>query len=323
MFVIDRDGRYLDFHARDEKQLFVPPEHFLGRTVADVMPPELAEKFLKALERARTSVEPVVIDYEIKMGESRHYEARLVPADDGRVVSIVRDVTEPKRAIELNEALAGRIIVSQEQERQRIARELHDDLSQKMALLNLEVAQIADEVPFDEPRTRLVKLSYQVGEIANELSDLSHKLHPSRLQALGLKESVRLLCDEISEQRQVNVVFRSAELPRSVDPGVSLCLYRITQEALHNVAKHSRARHASVELTREGNHLHLQIVDTGVGFDPAAVNRAGLGLVSMRERVGVLKGHLSILASPGAGTRIGVRVPLAPTQHEGQSIKSA
>ncbi len=323
MFVIDREGRYLDFHARDEKQLFVPPQGFLGRTVAEVMPPEIAEKFTKALERARTSAEPVVIDYELTTGESRHFEARLVPADDGRVVSIVRDVTEPKRAIELNEALAGRIIVSQEQERQRIARELHDDLSQKMALLNLEVAQIADEVALDEPRTRLVKLSYRVGEIANELSDLSHKLHPSRLQALGLKESVRLLCDEISEQRKVSVVFRSAELPRSVDPGVSLCLYRIAQEALHNVAKHSRALHASVELTREGNHLHLQIADTGIGFDPVAVNRAGLGLVSMRERVGVLKGHLSIHASPGAGTRIGVRVPLAPTQHEGQSIRSA
>ncbi len=322
MFVIDRDGRYLDFHARDEKQLFASPERFLGRTIADVMPPELSDKFTKALEQAQTSVDPVVIDYEIDMGEARHFEARLVRADNGRVVSIVRDVTEPKRAIELNQALAGRIIVSQEQERQRIARELHDDLSQKIALLNLEVAQIADEVPLDEPRTRLVKLSYQVGEIANDLSDLSHKLHPSRLQALGLKESVRLLCDEISEQRQVNVVFRSAELPRLVDPGVSLCLYRITQEALHNVAKHSRARHASVDLTREGNHLHLQIADTGIGFDPVAVNRAGLGLVSMRERVGVLKGHLSIHASPGAGTRIGVRVPLA-SQHEGQSIKSA
>jgi signal transduction histidine kinase len=257
------------------------------------------------------------------MGELRHYEARLVPADNGRVVSIVRDVTEPKRAIELNHALAGRIIVSQEQERQRIARELHDDLSQKMALLNLEVAQIADQVPLEEPRTRLVKLSSQVGEIANDLSDLSHKLHPSRLQALGLKESVRLLCDEITEQRKVNVVFRSAEIPRLVDPGVSLCLYRITQEALHNVAKHSRARHASVELTREGNHLHLQIADSGIGFDPVAVNGAGLGLVSMRERVGVLKGNLSINASPCAGTRIGVRVPLVPQQHEGQSIKSA
>jgi PAS domain S-box-containing protein len=323
MFVIDRDGTYLDFHVRDEKHLFVSPDSFLGRKVTDVMPPELADMFMKALERTRTSVEPVVIDYELTMGELRHYEARLVPADNGRVVSIVRDVTEPKRAIELNHALAGRIIVSQEQERQRIARELHDDLSQKMALLNLEVAQIADQVPLEEPRTRLVKLSSQVGEIANDLSDLSHKLHPSRLQALGLKESVRLLCDEITEQRKVNVVFRSAEIPRLVDPGVSLCLYRITQEALHNVAKHSRARHASVELTREGNHLHLQITDSGIGFDPVAVNGAGLGLVSMRERVGVLKGNLSIHASPGAGTRIGVRVPLAPLQHEGQSIKSA
>jgi PAS domain S-box-containing protein len=324
MFVLDRNGRYLDFHAREKHSLFVSPGSFLGRTVSEVMPPDLADMFMKAIERTLTSAEPVVIDYQLTVGEVRHYEARLVPADNGRVMSIVRDVTDSKRAIELNHALAGRIIVSQEQERQRIARELHDDLSQKMALLNLEVAQIADEVALDQSRTRLVKLSYQVGEIANDLSDLSHKLHPSRLQALGLKESVRLLCSEVSEQRQIDVVFHSAELPRSVDPGVSLCLYRIAQEALHNVAKHSRARHASVELTREGNHLSLQITDSGIGFDPVAVNRSGLGLVSMRERVGVLKGHLSIHASPGSGTRIGVRVPLAPPQHEDHSvIKSA
>jgi len=319
VFVIDRDGRYVDYHARDLKMLFVPPEDFMGKTIKDVMPWPLADTFIDALERARTSDDPIIVDYELPLDELRHFEARFVPADDGRVLSVVRDVTESKRAVELNRALAGRIIVSQEQERQRIARELHDDLSQKIALLNLAVDQIADDVSSDGHRTRLEQVSSQIGEIAGDLTNVSHRLHPSRLQSLGLVESMRLLCSEISQRRQVNIEFSTAEFPTGVDPRVSLCLYRIAQEALHNIAKHSQARAASVEITRDGDDVHLQIADSGVGFDPVALDNAGLGLVSMRERVGVLKGDLVITASPGGGTRIGVRVPLIPPAREGHS----
>jgi len=316
VFVIDRNGRYVDYHARDQRLLFVPPETFLGKTIAEIMPRALAEMLMDALERTRTSDEPIIVHYELPLDELRHFEARFVPADNGRVLSVVRDITESKRAIEVNRALVGRIIVSQEQERQRIARELHDDMSQKIGLLNLEVDQIADEVAADTHRNRLEQVSSQIGEIAGDLSNLSHRLHPSRLQTLGLIESVRLLCSEISQRRQVNIEFSSNELPTAVDPRVSLCLYRIAQEALHNVAKHSQARDASVELTREGNVVSLQIADTGIGFDPVALEHAGLGLVSMRERVGVLKGDLVITATPGGGTRIGVRVPLTPSSRE-------
>jgi PAS domain S-box-containing protein len=315
MFVLDGNGRYVDFHARDPKLLFVSPDVFLGRTLREVMPSGLGEMFMTAVERARTSEEPVIVNYELPVDEVRHFEARLMRADADRIISMVRDVTESRRATELNRALVGRLIVSQEQERQRIARELHDDLSQKIALLNLEVDQIADEVPAHGHRTRLEKVSSQVREIADDLSNLSHKLHPSRLQTLGLTESVRLLCREISQHRQVNVQFSSAELPQRVDPGVALCLYRIAQEALHNIAKHSQSRDASVHLTHEGDEVHLHIADSGVGFDPIAAGHGGLGLLSMRERVGILKGSLVINASPGQGTRIGVSVPLT-SRHE-------
>jgi signal transduction histidine kinase len=316
MFVIDRNGTYVDYHARDPGSLFASPDSFLGRNIREVMPAPLADTFMAALEQTIATDEPVVVDYELPMDELRHYEARLVPADEGRVLSIVRDVTESTRAIEMNRDLAGRLIVSQEEERQRIARELHDDLSQKIALLNLEVDQIAKDAGAEEHRSRLVHVSSKVREIASELSHLSHRLHPSRLETLGLIESVRLLCSEISQQRQLNVMFTSGGLPKSVDPGVALCLYRITQEALHNVAKHSQARVASVELTKEGDQLHLRIADSGVGFDPITKDRSGLGLMSMRERVGVLRGHLVISASPGRGTRIGVRVPLKPPRRD-------
>ena len=154
-------------------------------------------------------------------------------------------------------------------------------------------------------------MSSQVSEIADDLSNLSHTLHPSRLQTLGLTESVRLLCREISQLRQVNVQFSSVELPTPVEPAVALCLYRIAQEALHNIAKHSQARDASVHLTHATNHVHLHIEDSGVGFDPVVVDHGGLGLLSTRERVGILKGKLVINASPGRGTRIGVSIPVS------------
>jgi len=311
MFVLDGHGRYVDFHARDQNLLFVAPEAFMGRTLREVMPPELGEMFMAAVERARTSEETVVIEYELSMDQVRHFEARLVRANEDCIISIVRDVTELRRAAELNRGLARRLIVGQEQERQRIARELHDDLSQRIALLNLEVDQIADAVPVHPHRTRLEKVSSQVSEIADDLSNLSHTLHPSRLQTLGLTESVRLLCREISHLRQVNVQFTSVGVPSHVDSAVALCLYRIAQEAPHNIAKHSQVREASVHLTHERDQVHLQIEDSGVGFDPVVVHQGGLGLLSMRERVGILKGKLAINASPGHGTRIGVSLPVS------------
>jgi signal transduction histidine kinase len=292
--------------------LFVSPDVFLGRSVREIFPPALAEIFMDAIERSFQAQEPVIVEYELQVDEHRHFEARLVPADHGRVLSVIRDVTEAKRALELNRVLAGRLIVSQEAERQRIARELHDDLSQKISLLNIDIDQMARELPFLEHRARLDKLSSQAEEIASGLYDLSHELHPSRLHTLGLIESLRLLCHDVSQQSEMTVVFSEAVLPEGFDPSVSLCLYRITQEALHNAVKHSQAREASVRLERDGDDVQLEIADSGVGFDPVAADHAGLGLVSMRERVGVLKGQLLIQAVPGGGTRIRVRVPLTP-----------
>ncbi len=141
--------------GRDLNLLFVSPEAFLGRTLREVMPGELGEMFMAAVERARRGEEPVVVEYELSMDQVRHFEARLVRSDENCIISIVGDVTELRRAAELNRGLARRLIVSQEQERRRIARELHDDLGQRIALLNLEVDQIAGAVRVQSHRTRL------------------------------------------------------------------------------------------------------------------------------------------------------------------------
>lgn len=312
MFVQDRHGTFVDFHTRDPNLLYTPPETFLGKTIRDIMPPALADRFMSAIDEAHHTQEPVIVEYDLQVDEPRHFEARIVPADSERVLSIVRDVTVAKRAVELNRVLAGRVILSQEAERQRIARELHDDLGQKIALLNIDVGQLVRDLPLPEYRPHLGKLSSQVDEIARDLYDLSHKLHPSRLHMLGLVESVRILCHDVSQQGDLAITFSEDRVPDVVDPSVSLCLYRITQEALHNVGKHSRSCNASVRLERHGDEMLLIITDSGIGFNPCGAEHAGLGLASMRERVGILKGQLDIQAAPGGGTQILVRVPMTP-----------
>jgi PAS domain S-box-containing protein len=326
MFVLRRDGTYLDYHARDPSELFRPPEQFLGKTIRAIMPPELAETMMEALERSCTANEPVVLEYELNVGELHYYEARLVPSGNDQVLIIVRDVTDARRARELNRALAGRLIVSQEEERQRIARELHDDLSQKIAVLNIDVDRLSHQMPPSEHRTQLHRISDQVAEIAEHVHDLSYELHPVRLKALGLLESLRMLCSEFSIQREVHVTFTAADadMPLGIDPAISLCLYRIAQEALHNVARHSQADRASVRLFCDDGDICLQVSDAGVGFDPHSSRQTGLGLVSMRERVAVLNGKLAVHTALGRGTRIVVRIPLpVRNQHARSSVTAA
>ena len=326
MFVLRRDGTYVDYHARDPSVIYLPPEQFLGRTVRDIFSPDLAETVMEGIERCCVTGEPVVVEFELNVGYLRHNEARLVPLANDQVLSIVRDVTEARRAQELNRALAGRLIVSQEAERQRIARELHDDLSQKIAVLNIDVDRLSHQMQTSEHRTWLRRISAQVAEVAEHLHDLSYELHPARLQTLGLLESLRVMCSEFSHQRNIHVTFTAtdSELPLVIDPAVSLCVYRLTQEALHNVARHSHAAEATVQLSYEGGDVCLQIADSGVGFELHSSRHTGLGVVSMRERVGVLNGKLVIDTAPGRGTRIVARIPLPVSPHlDAYSVSSS
>jgi signal transduction histidine kinase len=311
MFVMLRDGTCVDYHARDPNLLFVPPSAFLGKKVHEVMPPPLASLFMDALQRACATDDPVVVEYELPMEEPRHFEARIVRAGADRLLSIVRDVTQEKRASEVNRDLAGRLIARQEIERQRIARELHDDVCQRLALLNIDIDAFAAQVDSEQWRARLYKLSAMTNEIARDVHHMSYELHPSRLRIVGLGAALQLLCRDASKQRNLRVAFTQGPIPPTVGSDIALCLYRIVQEALHNVARHSHAEEAHVRLTCDADgHIVLRIEDGGIGFDPRQVRRAGLGIVSMRERVTVVKGQLAIDAAPGGGTQITVRIPL-------------
>ncbi len=327
MFVMAPDGTYLDYYARDPADLYAPPERFLGRTIRDLMPPALAETFMDALARAQLTSDPVVIEYSLPIqGILRAYEARLVCDERRRIVSIVRDLTEHQISLDMlhrresalrasndrNRDLAGRLIASQEAERERIARELHDDLSQKLALLNIDLDQLTrrlagrDADLAEEARAT----SQRAAEIAGDVHELSHQLHPSKLKMLGLIRAMESVCRDVAVQTDLVVDFTHEGVPATVSPATSLCLYRILQEALHNVAKHSGATRAEVRLVRDRDTIFMRIDDQGAGFDPEALESTGLGLVSMRERVNHLGGRLTIGSARGAGTRIGVHLPL-------------
>jgi len=325
MFVLRRDGTYLDYQARDPQLLFAPPNVFLGRTVREIMPPALAEAMMEALDRACRSAGPIMLEYELPMDELRFFETRIVHAGGDQLVAIVRDVTEAKRESKLVRDLAGRLIARQEAERQRIARELHDDISQRISLLTLEIDETAAQLNSDKWRAHLRKLSALAAEIAGDVHQISYALHPSRLRALGLIDALRSLCAETSQQRQMDVRFTHGALPQLLDVNVSLCLYRIAQEALHNVIRHSGAREAQVTLSGDETHVALRVTDSGVGFNPGQLPSDSLGLASMQERVAYLKGRLVVDAMPGEGTRISVDIPIEPLAAipESSSVQSA
>ena len=159
---------------------------------------------------------------------------------------------------------------------------------------------------------RMQEFSAQVKRLSSEVHRLSHELHPAKLEQLGLVAAVRGFCNEFAMAHQMAIEFTDRAVPRAMPEDTALCLYRITQEALHNVVKHSGGTAARVELAMDGSELRLAIVDDGVGFDPETIRVNGsLGLVSMAERARFVHGRLSIESHPGKGTRIDVRVPIA------------
>jgi signal transduction histidine kinase len=211
--------------------------------------------------------------------------------------------------------LSGRLIRTQEEERSRLARELHDDFSQRLTALAIDLQRATaciSNSPIEATR-RIQEIQNRVGEIGADLHSLSHRLHSSTLEIMGLVLGVSSFCGEFAQQQHIQVDFAHNEVPRSIPPEVELCLFRIVQEGLRNVKKHSTAARAEVRLEATTNALYLSIADEGVGFDMTEKsNRTGLGIRSMQERLRLLGGRVEIRSWPGQGTKVEVWVPLNP-----------
>ena len=209
--------------------------------------------------------------------------------------------------------LTSGLLEAQEEERRRVARELHDDIGQRLAALaiEVEVLQQALGISPEQAQGKLVEFRKKIELLSEDLRRTARDLHPFTLTHLGLEPALRSFCREFSGLRQIKMRFAARTLPETLPPEVALCVYRVVQEALGNVARHSGAKHAQVSISARDDALHVAIRDDGRGFDPDLARGKGLGLINMEERVRHVGGTFSIRRKSGNGTGLAIRIPLA------------
>jgi PAS domain S-box-containing protein len=231
------------------------------------------------------------------------------------------DVTDRKLAEKALADIRRKLVEAQEQERSRIGRELHDHVTQRLAFLAVELAQLHENP--SEVQSRVARLREETDEITDDVEALSHELHSSKLQYLGVVAGVRSWCKEFGERQKMEIDFKS-EVTTVLPFEIGVCLFRVLQEALHNAVKHSGVKRVEVRLMEQSNQIHLIVSDSGKGFDvESSVHGKGLGLTSMGERVRLVNGTIAIESKPMGGTTIEVRVPLESQRSSQPASKSA
>jgi PAS domain S-box-containing protein len=333
--ILDRDGVMLYTSRAIERNLGFTPEEMTGQQVLEYVHPEEREQVRRALElavRVRGSPQRVEVRIRHKDGTWRFMESvgigHLENPFSGGIIVNSRDVTarrEAEAALREKEAilertnqelqaLSARVLVTEEEERRRIARELHDDLNQNLAILAVDLSACIRQVPAsapDELRHLLRAAQNSITKLSEDVRRMAHQLHPAILDDLGLVVALRYYCREFSRRHAMNVKFVHRNVPSGLPPEVRTSLYRITQEVLWNVVRHAQTKHAVVALTGRSSGIGLRVRDRGAGFDPGSPRaRCGLGLISMEERARIVGGSFAISSRPGDGTLISVQIPL-------------
>jgi signal transduction histidine kinase len=227
------------------------------------------------------------------------------------------DVTEQKVAEEALASMGRRLIEAHEQERAWIGRELHDDINQRLALLAVELDRWSQQFSSSsEISAHFQHAQQRIAEIIKDVQGLSHRLHSSKLEYLGLVAAANSFCKEIAAQTKAQVHVSHANVPRDLPKEIVLCLFRVLQESLQNAAKHSRAHRYEVQLNGDAEGIELNVTDDGVGFDQREAMKArGLGLISMRERLQLVNGDFSVTSKLGHGTTIRAYVPFKADEY--------
>ena len=306
----------------------LPPGGFAGTQTAweNLLHPDDLAELLRRVDEALKTGRPITAEWRVVWPDrSIHWIAgrwQVLMSQSGeplRMAGVNLDITERRLAETALANVSRKLIEAQEQERSRIGRELHDDIGQRLSLLAVQLQQLQENsVILPEVRGCMGEFQKQITEIASDIQSLSHELHSAKLQYLGIAAALRGFCKEFGEQQKVEVDFTSHDLPSPVSPDISLCLFRVLQEALHNSAKHSGVGHFEVRFWGTSDEIHLTIKDSGAGFDrEAAKDSRGLGLISMEERLKLVKGTLSINSQPKRGTTIHARIPVR-SEHDSQ-----
>jgi len=332
---LDSELRYLEINDWLARAQGLPASDHRGRLLSETVP-HLAEELEPVLRRVLTSG-LAALDIPIResgtgVQTARHWLVRCYPVREEGVITsvscVMEEITERVRAQEAlaaseaalrhsharTRSLAGRLITAQETERTRIARELHDDVSQRLATLAIGLSSLKRELPSGCAHLSDELQQYQdwAVEMADDIRNLSHELHPGVLRHAGLAAALKSVCCEVERKRGLAVSFEASDQLEDVPPEMALCLYRVAQETLHNAASHAGARHVLVGLTLREEELELSVRDDGCGFDLASARRrGGLGLLSIDERVRLVGGVVELRTAPGRGTAVSVRIPFA------------
>ena len=316
--VSTNDGRYVDVNEAFEIQTGWNRDEVIGYSPQELnlwVNPEQRAAFLKQLVD-QANVKDLEVRFRRKDGQIRTGlgSAELIDVHGELcALSVIADITERKQAEEAMSGFSRRLIEAQETERSRIARELHDDINQRLAMVAISLKTAKEGLPKSEVKTNniLDEAGEKVSELENDVQALSHRLHSSKLEYLGLGAATSGFCREFSERQNVKIDLHCEGIPEELSGEVSLCLFRVLQEALHNAAKYSGVNEFEVTLNGASHEIQLLVHDSGVGFDAKrASNGHGLGLTSMRERLTLVSGELSIESEPGHGTTVLARVPL-------------
>jgi PAS domain S-box-containing protein len=317
MFLQDENGTYLDWYAADPGNLYVSPDQFLGRRMREIMPAELVDIFEEQFQKVLTSGEPSTVEYNLSIqNRIKFFETRIVKCGQSKLLSIVRDVTEKRHAETELQQLSSRLLSLQDDERRRIARELHDGAAQNLFAITVNLQNLQHpKVGLASNGLELVKECQELCEESlREVRTLSYVIHPPALDRVGLVPTLAWYIDGFGRRSGIKVQLHADDDIGRLSLEVEIDLFRIVQEGLSNVFRHSGSDVASVEIRRRGDQVVLQIKDNGRGMlrkaNSDAVDRFGIGIPSMRERLRRLRGHLEV-KSAADGVALVARIPVA------------
>jgi PAS domain S-box-containing protein len=349
-FTVDTAGTVLSVNPFGANQLGHRVQDLVGRPVLEVFHPEDKEPVSQQLQLC-VEHPGQAFSWEFrKIHRDGHVlwvreVARAVRERDDRIIVLIvcEDITSRRQAeVELRRArdemelrvaertaelqrseaalrksqselqlLAGRLLTAQEDERRRLAREMHDDLTQRIVGVAMQAARLERQpsLSSDEAHVLIQEIRVALAHLSTDVHALSRRLHPSILTDLGLVAVLELECEAFSKSGKIAVSFAPIDVPAEIDKDTAVCLYRITQEGLRNVVKHAQTRVARVTLSGESGGLTLVIEDDGVGFDASGVRGIGMGLASMEERARLIQAEFSVESRPGRGSAVQIRVP--------------
>jgi PAS domain S-box-containing protein len=328
IFIVDRTGRIIMANPATEKMFGYSSNELIGQPIEVLIPQHLHS--IHTGHRDRYFAQPqsrpmgLGLDLQARRKDGGEFYAEIslshIQSAQGTLaVAFVTDISK-RRADEMAlreqkqilRDLAGRLMTAQDDERRRIARNLHDDLSQQLAHLAIDLGKMATKPSLKDAVTDLRPLQLRAGEAAETVRRISHDLHPSILDDIGLEAAIEQYCDEFEKRTGIATEFASRDVPDAIRPEVANSVYHIAQEALRNVAKHSKTDSVLVRLESSDRNVRLTVKDNGVGLGASeSEGRKGIGLSAMRERAYLINATLSIQSEPGEGTEVAVEVPIA------------